>query len=334
MVMTQAAILVLGSINTDLVVRGTRLPAPGETVVGGTFFRAAGGKGANQAVAAARAGAVSVSLIAAVGDDDFGRESLAGLRVEGVACDLVKQLLGEPSGVALIMVDEQGQNCISVASGANLLLNPSDIDAIDPQRFRQAAILLACLEAPLTAVIQGLQRAKEFGLTTILNPAPAHPDVASAEVLQYVDIVTPNESEAALLTGQTVESVAQAETAGKRLIELGCRHAIVTMGARGCVVVNDQVRHVGALAVQPVDTTAAGDAFNGTLALALAEGKDLMTAVRWAAVAAGLSVTRQGAQPSLPRRDEVDCQFRQLESCPSDSQPKCGNRERNEEACA
>jgi ribokinase len=307
--MSQPAILVLGSINTDLVVQGHRLPVPGETVVGGTFFRAAGGKGANQAVAAARAGAVSVSLIAAVGEDDFGRESLAVLRAEGVGCDLVKRMPGEPSGVALIMVDAKGQNCISVASGANLLLEPSDIDAIDVRRFEQAAVLLACLEAPWKTVLQGLQRAKELGVTTILNPAPADPEIASPQVMQYVDVITPNQSEASLLTGMPVEGIEQAWAAGKRLIELGCRHAIVTMGERGCVVVNDQMRHVEALSVQPVDTTAAGDAFNGTLALALGEGKDLMTAVGWAVVAAALSVTRRGAQPSLPRRDEIDSRW-------------------------
>ncbi len=308
--MTQAAILVLGSINTDLVVRGTRLPAPGETVLGGTFFRAAGGKGANQAVAAARAGAVSVSLIAAVGDDDLGRESLAGLHTEGVGCDLVKRVQGEPSGVALIMVDQTGQNCISVASGANLHLTPADIDAIDDGRFKQSAVLLACLEAPVEAVIRGLQRGRQMGRATILNPAPADSAIASPDVLKYVDIITPNETEAALLTGQPVQDAAQAIAAGKRLVEWGCRHAIVTMGARGCVVVGDRVRQVAALEVQAVDATAAGDAFNGTLALALAEGKDLMTAVGWAGAAAALSVTRPGAQPSLPRRDEIDEAFR------------------------
>ncbi|TVS12605.1 MAG: ribokinase [Planctomycetaceae bacterium] len=311
--MPQAAILVLGSINTDLVVRGTRLPAPGETIMGGTFFRAAGGKGANQAVAAARAGAVSVSLIAAVGDDDLGRESLAGLHTEGIGCDLVKRIQGEPSGVALIMVDQTGQNCISVASGANLHLTPADIDAIDEPRFEQSAVLLACLEAPVHTVIRGLQRARQMGLTTILNPAPADLQIASPDVLKYVDIITPNETEAALLTGQAVQEPAQAIAAGKRLIQLGCRHAIVTMGARGCVVVDDQVRQVAALPVRAVDTTAAGDAFNGTLALALAEGKDLMSSVGWAVSAAAISVTRPGAQPSLPRRDEIDRAFRRLE---------------------
>jgi ribokinase len=312
--MPQAAILVLGSINTDLVVRGTRLPAPGETIVGGTFFRAAGGKGANQAVAAARAGAVSVSLIAAVGEDDFGRESLAGMHTEGIGCDLVKRIQGEPSGVALIMVDQTGQNCISVASGANLHLTPADIDAIDDSRFEQSAVLLACLEAPVPTVIRGLQRARQMGLTTILNPAPADLQIASPDVLKYVDIITPNETEAALLTGQAVQQPAQAIAAGKRLTQLGCRQAIVTMGARGCVVVNDQVRQVAALPVQAVDTTAAGDAFNGTLALALAEGKDLMTSVGWAVSAAAISVTRPGAQPSLPRRDEIDRAFGRLDT--------------------
>jgi len=304
--MSQPAILVLGSINTDLVVKGPRIPTPGETVVGGRFFKAAGGKGANQAVAAARAGGVSVNLIAAVGDDEFGRAALEGLKAEGVACEHVKQIDAEPSGVALIMVDDNGQNCISVASGANLHLTPADIDALDDQVFQQATVLLACLETPWQTVLRGLERAKHFGLTTILNPAPATSRIASSDALKHVDIITPNEPEATLLVGETIYDIPSAIKAGKRLVQRGCRQAIVTLGSRGCVVVNDKVTHVDALKVRAVDTTAAGDAFNGTLALALAEGKDIEMAARWANIAASLSVTRQGAQPSLPSREEID----------------------------
>lgn len=304
--MSRLAIIVIGSINTDLVIRGARIPAAGETVLGGTFYQAGGGKGANQAVAAARASKIPVSLVAAVGDDDFGRGALAGLRADGVDCQHVKTVEGMPSGVALILVDQSGQNCISVASGANLQLAPTDIDALPDELFAQAQVLLACLEAPWPTVLRALERARRFGLTTVLNPAPAALEILRGGALSLVDIITPNESEAALLAGGPVEDVASAVAAGEQLRKKGCREVVLTLGARGCVVVSQRVTHVPPVRVRAVDATAAGDAFNGVLAVALAEGQDLLAAARLATAAAGLSVTRQGAQPSLPRRPEIE----------------------------
>ncbi len=309
--MSPPAILVLGSINTDLVVKGPRLPAAGETVAGGTFYQSPGGKGANQAVAATRASRQDgARLIAAVGQDAFGEAALKNLLHVGVHCDGVRTIPGEPSGVALIMVDEHGQNCISVASGANRSLTPGDIDQLPEQMFAEARVLLACLEAPLDTVHRGLQRAKAAGLTTILDPAPADRCIATSEWMQYVDILTPNESEASLLVGETVADVPSAVQAGRRLDSLGCRRSIVTLGARGCVIVSERVTHVEAMAVRAVDATAAGDAFNGALAVALSEGCDLESACRWANGAAGLSVTRPGAQPSLPTREAIETAIR------------------------
>lgn len=313
--MSPTDILVLGSINTDLVVKGSRLPAAGETVVGGEFYQAPGGKGANQAVAAVRASRqIATRLIAAVGEDAFGRAALQYLRQVGVQCDGVLSLPGVPSGVALIMVDQQGQNCISVASGANSRLTVDHLDRLPDQLFAKARVLLACLEAPLDIVHRGLQRAKAAGLITILDPAPADPCVATSEWLQYVDLLTPNESEASLLVGETVRDVPSAAEAGRRLNTLGSSQTVVTLGAGGCVLVSDRVTHVPALSVRPVDATAAGDAFNGALAVALAEGRDLETACRWATVAAGLSVTRTGAQPSLPTRQAIDAAIQDLDT--------------------
>ena len=304
--MTDCSIIVLGSVNTDLVIRGPRLPSPGETVLGGRFYQSAGGKGANQAVAAARAGSGSVALIAAVGDDAFGRAALAHVAAERLVCDYVKVVPGRASGVALIMVDDRGENSISVASGANYELLPSDVDSIPDELFAASKIFLACLELPMESVARGLQRAKAAGLVTILNPAPATRDLVDAGLLKRVDIITPNETEAALLTGLSADDEAGASRAGRKLQALGCGVAVVTRGASGCTIIDRQVTTVPAIRVEAVDTTAAGDAFNGALAVALAEGRSLEEAIRWTTVAAGLSVTRPGAQPSLPSRAEID----------------------------
>src|SRR5262245_21834391 len=243
----QSPIVVLGSINTDLVIRSRRLPAPGETVVGGMFFQAAGGKGANQAVAAARAAREPVTFVGAVGGDDFGREALVRFRRENLVCEYVKTIPEEPSGVALILVDEHGQNLISVAAGANAHLAPSDVEALPEAVFRDARVFLTGLETPLQTVVRGLERAKRAGLTTILNPAPAAPEVASPDVLSLVDVLTPNSGEAAILTGLRDGAVAddpsQARAAALELRTLGCRAVVVTLGPRGCLVVDEQVTH-------------------------------------------------------------------------------------------
>lgn len=311
-------ILVVGSINTDLVIRGSRLPEAGETILGGEFYQAAGGKGANQAVAAARAAREPVTFIGAVGDDPFGHESIARFRSENLCCDYLKTMSGEATGVALILVDEQGQNMISVASGANARLTPSDIEAIPQEVFASAKVFLTCLETPLETIACALRRAKEAGLTTILNPAPAPSRPLPADLLKDVDVLTPNETEAALLLGESLASTgpstggeaSQAERAALKLRALGCRAVIVTLGARGCLVATQETTALPGLKVVAIDATAAGDAFNGTLAVALSERKPLIEAARWAGAAAAISVTRRGAQPSLPVRNEIEDLYR------------------------
>jgi ribokinase len=306
-----SSIIVVGSINTDLVIRGPRLPAPGETVTGGEFYRAFGGKGANQAVAAARAALEPVLFVGAVGDDELGDAAAAHLRSENLVCDYVKTVPGEPSGVALILVDETGQNLISVAAGANARLGPRDLDAIPDAAFAAARVFLSCLETPLETVNYGLQRAKRAGLFTVLNPAPATSALLDAGLLSLVDVLTPNAGEAALLTAADTRNTSEhdeesALRSARRLQSLGCPKIIVTLGAAGCLVVEEQPARIAGHPVRAVDATAAGDAFNGCLAVALSEGRSLVEAARWANTAAALSVTRRGAQPSLPTRREID----------------------------
>jgi ribokinase len=299
-------VFVLGSVNTDLVIRGPRLPRPGETVLGGEFYRAAGGKGANQAVAAARLGTHPVTFMAAVGDDDFGRTSLDGFARENLDCRYVKTVAGRPSGVALILVDERGENLIGVASGANFDLTPDDVDELPASVFDEAEVFLTCLESPLQTVVRAMERAKAAGCRTILNPAPADRALIDTGCLPQVDLITPNASEATALTDVPVTDVESAVTAAESLCRRGCRSAIVTLGSAGCIVFEDgQSTHLPAQPVEAVDSTAAGDAFNGALAVALAESRSLVEAARWASAAAAISVTRAGAQPSLPRRAEL-----------------------------
>ena len=304
--MPASPIIVLGSINTDLVIRSPSLPRPGETILGGEFYRAAGGKGANQAVAAARSAREPVIFLAAVGDDSFGFESLDGLRSENLDTRFLKVVPGQPSGVALILVDAGGQNLISVASGANLHLRPDDIHAVPKEVWQNARVFVACLESPLETVMAGLRHAKQAGLTTIVNPAPADREILFAVGLRLIDVFTPNESEAALLTGREVRSSEDAEAAGKQLQAAGCSRVIITRGEHGCCVLDgDVVEHLAALPIEAIDAVAAGDVFNGVLATALAEGRTLIDAARWASTAAAISVTRRGAQPSIPTRDEI-----------------------------
>lgn len=299
-------VTVLGSVNVDLVVRGPRLPAPGETVLGGEFYQASGGKGANQAVAAARLAEHGASFIAAVGDDAFGKAAFATLASEGLDMAAVKVIAGAPTGVALILVDAGGQNLISVASGANARLSAT---AADLEVWRAALgrsrVALASLETPMASVFAFLQLARECGCLTVLNPAPVPPGQSLDALLPWVDIVTPNETEAQQLTGIEVRDEASAGAAGRALQRRGCGVAIVTRGAQGATVVERDVWSASAAEVEAIDATAAGDAFNGALAVALAEGRTLQAAVEWANRAAGISVTRKGAQPSLPRRAEL-----------------------------
>lgn len=300
------SIIVLGSINTDLVIRSPSLPRPGETVLGGEFYRSAGGKGANQAVAAARSSREPVTFLAAVGDDSFGRESLDSLRKENLDTRFLKLVPNQPSGVALILVGADGQNLISVASGANLHLRPDDIHAVPADVWQSASVFVACLESPLETVMAGLRRAKQNGLTTIINPAPADREILFAVGLRLIDVFTPNESEAALLTDREIRTAEDVGAAARQLQTAGCSRVIITRGEHGCCVLDgDRIEHIPALKVEAVDAVAAGDVFNGALATALAEGRSLIEAARWASAAAAISVTRRGAQPSIPTREEI-----------------------------
>jgi ribokinase len=295
-----AAVVVVGSSNTDMVVPVRRIPRVGETVLGDDLLVAAGGKGANQAVAAARLGA-RVIFVGAIGDDAFGGARLADLRSEGIDCAHVRTVTGVSSGVALIMVDDDGRNCIAVSSGANAHLSEEDANAA-ADAIRGTDVLLAQLETPLPFVHAALRHARDAGTLTVLNPAPVPSEGLPDDLLALVDVLTPNEGEAAALTGDDGEP----RDLARALIERGVGAVVVTLGERGAVIATgDGMEAVAAEPVRAVDTTAAGDAFSGALAVALAEGSDLQKAARFANVAAARSVTRRGAQPSMPRRDEV-----------------------------
>ena len=296
-------IVVLGSTNTDMVVKSARIPAPGETILGGRFLMNPGGKGANQAVAAARLGG-DVVFIAKVGDDLFGREARSLFAKEGIRTDYVFTDPNEPSGVALIMVDDKGENCIAVASGANGLLSPADLA---PARsvIERAGLLLMQLETPVETVLCAAQWAAAKGVPVVLNPAPACrlPD----ELFACLGMITPNETEAELLTGIKVHDDASAEAAARALCAKGVKRVVVTLGAKGAFVYADgRGARVPAFKVEAVDTTAAGDVFNGALAVALTEDRPLAAAVSFAAKAASISVTRMGAQASAPYRNEIN----------------------------
>jgi ribokinase len=296
-------ILVIGSSNTDMVLEVQRLPAPGETVLGGGFSMAAGGKGANQAVAAARAGG-DVSLIARVGDDAFGRQAVEGLRQEGIDLTYLVRDPDAPSGVALIFVSRKGENCIAVGPGANGRLATADIERA-ARAFAAAAVVVAQLETPLETVLAAATQARNAGATFVLNPAPAQP--LPDALLQAVSILTPNETEAERLTGIPVDGLDGAERAARALREKGVGTVIVTMGSKGALVCRPScTEFVPAFSVQAIDTVAAGDTFNGALAVALGEGRPLLDAVDFANAAAAIAVTRRGAQASCPARAEIE----------------------------
>ena len=295
--MSKPKIVVVGSSNTDMVVRSAELPRPGETRLGGEFLVAAGGKGANQAVAAARAGGL-VTFVACVGDDVFGRAAPAAFRRERIDTRFVRVVRGAASGVALIMVDARGENLISVASGANSLLSPADVDRAE-KAIAAADCLVVQLETPLSAVKRALELARRHGVLTLLNPAPAQ--TLPRGILRLVDVLTPNRTEMQRLTTAT-----DLRKGAERLRKAGVGAVVLTLGGEGAIVFDGKETRVGAFKVKAVDAVAAGDCFTGALAVALAEGKPLADAVRFASGAAAISVTRHGAQPSLPRRGEID----------------------------
>lgn len=296
-------IAVIGSSNTDMVIKTARLPVPGETVLGGQFLMNPGGKGANQAVAAAKLGG-DVVFVAKVGDDIFGQEAVEGFKSEGINTDYMVVDPDNPSGVATITVDEQGENCIAVASGANSALGPGDIDSASPQ-IEAATVLLMQLETPLGTVEHAASLGRKAGKTVILNPAPAQP--LSDDLLALLDVITPNETEAEILTGIKVETEHDAEQAARALRDKGVGAVIITLGSRGAFVLSESfLGLVPAPKVEPIDTTAAGDTFNGALAVGLADGQTIEDAVVFANKAAAISVTRLGAQASTPTLEELE----------------------------
>ncbi|HTN51100.1 MAG TPA: ribokinase [Anaeromyxobacter sp.] len=299
--MAEPQVVVIGSLNMDLVARAPRLPAPGETLLGRDLATVPGGKGANQAVAAARLGA-RTAMIGCVGSDGFGAQLRAGLEGDGVDCRGVKELAGS-SGVALIVVDDEGRNGIVVIPGANGRLGPEDVDAWE-DLLTAAKVVALQLETPLATVEHAARRARALGRPVVLNPAPAQP--LPPALVACADFLVPNEVEAAALTGIPVDSVDGAVAAAERLRAQGAGRVLVTLGARGVVVVGPEgASHQPARPVKAVDTTAAGDTFIGGLCAALAAGKSVPEAVAWAQAAAALSVTRPGAQPSIPWAREV-----------------------------
>ncbi len=300
---TDMKIVVLGSTNTDMVITGKKIPVPGETVSGGTFLMNPGGKGANQAVAVARLSAKKGTcvFIAKVGDDLFGRESAARLRKDTIDAKLVVDRKNA-SGTALILVDSKGQNVISVALGANATLSPADIRPF-LKDIATASALLMQLETPLDTVTRAAEVAHAAGVPVILNPAPARKLPAS--LFKIVDWLTPNETEAEILTGVKVTDAKSAAKAVAALKKKGVGHVLVTMGAKG-VYCGDCGKLFPCRKVKAVDCVAAGDTFNGAFVVALAEGRSAADAIAFAQKAAAISVTRPGAQSSVPHRKEVE----------------------------
>lgn len=287
----------------DLVVKAARIPSVGETILGGDFLMVPGGKGANQAVAAAKLGA-QVRFVARLGDDLFGRQSLANFARAGVETTFVTSTPDVASGVALITVDAEGNNVIVVAPGANAKLSPTDVERVGTD-LRRAGAVVAQLEVPIETIARAGALAHEAGVPFILDPAPAQE--LSPELLRMVSVLTPNETEAGILTGVEVTDEASAHTAAAQLLDRGVGAVVVTMGGQGFLLADENgTEFVPALAVQAVDTTAAGDAFTGSLAVGLAQGQSLRDAARFAGRTAALSVTRMGAQPSMPTRQEVE----------------------------
>jgi len=301
--MSAPQIVVVGSSNIDMVVQVPHIPAPGETVLGGQFVMVPGGKGANQAVAAARLGA-QVTFVARLGQDAFADASLQNFTAAGIDTSFIVRDAEAASGVALIFVDTGGENTIAVAPGANARLAPEDVDRAEEIIARADAVLLQ-LEMPIPTVAHTIAVAKRHGRRVLLNPAPAQP--VPDGLLSQVDILTPNETEAVMLLGDSAAGLAGIAPTAEALLGKGVGTVVVTLGKEGAFVVERSGSyHLPGRRVTAVDTTAAGDTFSAALAVAWAEGRELRAAVEWAIAAAALSVTRRGAQSSLPTRAELE----------------------------
>jgi len=298
-------IAVVGSSNTDMIIKTSRIPRPGETVLGGEFHMAAGGKGANQAVAAARAGG-DVAFIARIGTDIFGKKAVEGFIHDRVDVEHVYQDRRTASGIALISVGQNGENSIAVASGANAKLSAEDVRSAR-RAIASAKILLMQLETPLETVRKAAEIAAANKVPIILNPAPAR--ALDDRLLRLVSFLTPNETETELLTGIKIKKESDMAKASQKLLNKGVHAVFITLGVKGVFVASETEkirRIISAFKVKAVDSTAAGDVFNGALAVALAEGRPLLDAAHFANAAAALSVTKLGAQPSAPYRKEIE----------------------------
>ena len=296
-------IIVVGSVNMDLVVRCERLPREGETVFGSDFQMIPGGKGANQAVAAARLGAKTF-MAGRVGQDTFGEQLLGNLREEGIDVDNLRADADAPTGVALIDIIASGNNSIVVAPGANMANAPQDLDALVPA-LKEADALVVQLEVPLPVVERSLELAREHGATSVLDAGPAVE--CPSTILAKADVVSPNETEAEAITGIQVTDVASAERAARKLLSQGVTIAVLKLGESGALVANgESVEHVPGYQISPVDTTAAGDAFTASLALRLAQGDALPDATRYANAVGACACTKLGAQPAMPTPAEVE----------------------------
>ena len=300
--MVSPIISVVGSLNMDLVARAAHIPQPGETIIGGELYMLPGGKGANQAVATARLGAPT-AMVGKVGRDAFAKSLLNNLSAADIDDTFVMMDSENATGVALIVVDDAGENSIVVTPGANHHLSPADIVKAE-RTIVDSKVLLLQLEVPLDSVIKAAQIAKSNGVTVVLNPAPAQ--LLPPELLKLVDVLIPNETETEILSGLPVNNTRQAEIAAAKLREQGVATVILTLGARGALLLDGrQAVTVSPFDITPVDTTAAGDAFVGGFAVALAEGRALPEAVRWGNAAGALAATKLGAQPSLPTRQAL-----------------------------
>lgn len=294
--------IVFGSINMDLVIRSARLPVPGETQIGYSFSMFSGGKGANQAVALARLG-IPTYMIGNVGDDDFGKILLENLNSYGVNTSEISIKAESSSGVASITVDDVAENCIIVVHGANAMMSDREIRRLE-QLLPEASVVLFQLEIPMDTTFKAIRLCHERGVTVVLDPAPTYP--LPKDVYPLVDIITPNQIEIADLTGAPVTDEASANHAANMLLKRGVKNVIIKMGDKGIFFADkDQCQLIPAIKVSAIDTVAAGDAFNGALSAALSLGYTMPIALRWGITAGAISVTRQGAQNSMPTREEL-----------------------------